>query len=222
MPLSSHAMSYLMQLTGLYQAKVKRIGRKNERTGIYKYSVAQAEVNHLGLVHDVQVDKRYHGGPERALHQYALRSYEKIIKANPLLHKRAIAGSMGENLSIATMHEGNVNIGDIYQIGNCQIQVSGPRMPCFKISEKFNTPNLDKFVAKYGIHGWYYRVLQDGRLSQGDTVRLVERLNQKVSIKLILDIIQNKGFTQEQLENAIQANGLDPEWQQKLSNLNIS
>jgi MOSC domain-containing protein YiiM len=65
---------------------------------------------------------------------------------------------MGENISIATMHEHNVCIGDIYQIGECQIQVSGPRMPCFKIAEKFNTPGLDNFVAKHAIHGWYYRV----------------------------------------------------------------
>ena len=70
-----------MKIMGLYQAKVKRIGAKNELTGIYKYPIDSAVIDDLGIQGDVQIDKRYHGGPERALHQYAFSAYEKIIKA---------------------------------------------------------------------------------------------------------------------------------------------
>lgn len=205
-----------MHLTGLYQAKVKRIGPKNERTGIYKHAIEQAQVNQFGLVDDVQIDKRFHGGPERALHQYALASYEKTIKAYPLLHNKAVAGSMGENLSVPNMHEDNVYIGDVYQIGDCKIQVSGPRMPCFKISEKFNTPGLDKFVAKHAIHGWYYRVLKQGILRLGDSVTLIERSNPDVSIASFLKVVQGKTQDQQQILTAINAVALDQEWPNKL------
>ncbi|MGJ8681271.1 MOSC domain-containing protein [Paraglaciecola sp.] len=205
-----------MKLSGLYQAEVKRIGPKNERTGIYKYSINQGEINQFGLTQDVQIDKRFHGGPERALHQYALLSYEKIIKAYPLLHKKAQPGSMGENLSAAGMHENNVHIGDIYQIGACQIQVSGPRMPCFKISEKFSTPKLDKFVATHAIHGWYYRVLKGGTLFVNDSIKLIERVNPELSIAQFLQVVQKKVTDTDKVSLAMNANGLDPEWKDKL------
>ncbi|MDU0353845.1 hypothetical protein RS130_07815 [Paraglaciecola aquimarina] len=84
-----------MKIIGLYQAKVQRIGPKYERTGIYKHSVEHATINELGILGDVQVDKRYHGGLERALHQYAHKSYEQIIKAYPLLHQTARPGFYG-------------------------------------------------------------------------------------------------------------------------------
>lgn len=206
-----------MKINGLYQANVKRIGPKNERTGIYKFPKDSVFIDVLGIQGDIQVDKRYHGGPERALHQYSLKSYEKIIKAYPLLQQKAWPSSMGENLSVAGMHEKNVNIGDIYQIGECQVQVSGPRMPCFKISEKFNTPNLHKFVAKHGIHGWYYRVLIGGMLRVGDPIRLLERVNPKLSVSAFLAVVQKKSVTTEQLSLAKNAQGLDPEWQAKLN-----
>lgn len=205
-----------MQVKGLYQAQVKRIGPKNERTGIYKFPKDQVFIDELGIQGDVQIDKRYHGGPERALHQYSLKSYEKIIKAYPLLQQKAWPGSMGENLSIANMHEGNVCIGDVYQIGGCKIQVSGPRMPCFKISAKFNTPNLNKFVAKHAIHGWYYRVLQGGLLSLDDYVELVEQPNPKISIADFLEVVKGKVNDSNRINQTINALGLDPEWKEKL------
>lgn len=206
-----------MKISGLFTAKVSRIGPKNELTGIYKYPTEQAEIDELGIQGDVQVDKRYHGGPERALHQYAWKSYERLIKAYPLLHQKAWPGSMGENLSIPAMHEQNVCIGDIYQINDCHIQVSGPRMPCYKISEKFDTPNLHKFVAQQAIHGWYYRVIKGGSLNVNDTVELMHRPNPKVSIASFLDIVQGKVRESKVIEQAINAKGLDPEWKDKLS-----
>ncbi|WP_158966655.1 MOSC domain-containing protein [Paraglaciecola sp. L3A3] len=205
-----------MKITGLYQAKVQRIGPKNELTGIYKHSVNSAQIDNLGIQGDVQIDKRYHGGPERALHQYALKSYEVIIKAHPLLHKTAWPGSMGENISVPTMHEQNVCIGDIYQIEECLIQVSGPRMPCFKIAEKFKTPGLDKFVAKHAIHGWYYRVLKGGELTINDDITLIERPNPELSIAEFLAVVQGKVTAVDRLNHCVNARGLDPEWKEKL------
>lgn len=205
-----------MKIIGLYQAKVTRIGPKNELTGIYKYPINSAIVDELGIQGDTQVDKRYHGGPERALHQYALSSYEKIIKGYPLLHRKACPGSMGENISVTSMNEQNVCIGDIYQMGNIKIQVSGPRMPCYKIAAKFRTPNLDKFIAKHAIHGWYYRIVQKGALSLTDKVTLLERPNPNMTITRFLQIVRDKMSEQISISQAANAQDLDPEWRTKL------
>ena len=205
-----------MNIIGLYQAKIRRIGPKNEFTGIYKYPIASAKVDKLGIQGDIQVDKRYHGGPERALHQYALSSYEKISKGYPLLHKKMWPGAIGENISVPTMNENTVCIGDIYQMGEVTVQVSGPRMPCFKISERFSTPNLHKFVAKHGIHGWYYRVLKDGKLSVDAPVTLIERLNPEISVSTFLQVVSGKITQPATIIKAIKAKGLDPEWHDRL------
>ncbi|WP_289028204.1 MOSC domain-containing protein [uncultured Paraglaciecola sp.] len=205
-----------MKVIGLYKAQLKRIGPKSELTGIYKYPTNTATVDKLGIVGDIQVDKRYHGGPERALHQYSLSSYEKIIKAYPLLYRKAKIGSMGENISVGTMNESNVCIGDTYEIGKVVVQVSGPRMPCFKISEKFSTPGLDKFIAKHGIHGWYYRILTEGSFAIDDQVTLVSRPNPTLTIADFLKLARGKTAPKDALQNASKAEGLDPEWQETL------
>ena len=121
-------------------------------------------MNTLGLTDDVQADGRFHGGPEKALHQFALSSYEKISKRYPLLHKRVKPGIVGENLTASDMDDANVHIGDIYQLGEVKVQVSSPRIPCWKIAHKLDMPELDKFVAQKGISGWYYRVLEPGKI----------------------------------------------------------
>lgn len=205
-----------MKIIGLYQAKVKRIGPKHELTGIYKYPVESALVNTLGLENDIQVDKRYHGGPARALHQYAHSSYEKIIKAYPLMHKTAWPGSMGENISVPVMNEHNVCIGDIYQMGNVKVQVSGPRMPCFKIAAKFRCPGLNNFVAKHAIHGWYYRVLEGGVIARHDNVALLDRPNPEVTVTKFLEVVQKKTSDANAIHQAAYAAYLDPEWKAKL------
>jgi len=118
-----------MKIIGLYTGKLTQIGKKRSPTGIYKQSVDNVSVDELGILGDIQADKRFHGGPEKALHQYALSSYEKIIKRYPLLHKQAKPGAIGENLSATKMNEHNVCIGDIYHLGSAILQVSSPRIP---------------------------------------------------------------------------------------------
>jgi MOSC domain-containing protein YiiM len=204
-----------MKIIGLYTGKLTKIGERRSPTGIFKQSVTQVFVEELGIVGDVQADKRFHGGPEKALHQYALSSYEKIIKRYPLLHKKAKPGSIGENLSSTDMNEHNVCIGDIYKLGSVVLQVSSPRIPCWKIDAKFKQPDLNQFISLHRLNGWYYRVLQSGTISLNDEFLLQQRPNTSITVDTMLKVIHGKA--EEQLvELATQATGLDPEWQKRL------
>ena len=118
-------MRIILKIIGLYTGKLSEIGENRSPTGIYKQSVDKVSVDELGVIGDVQADKRFHGGSEKALHQYALSSYEKIIKRYPLLYRKAKPGTIGENLTATDMNEHNVCIGDIYQVGSaiCEIHV---------------------------------------------------------------------------------------------------
>lgn len=205
-----------MKIIALYVGKKRPFGPRAQFSGIDKRPVDSAEIDELGIVNDVQVDKRFHGGPERALHQYALKSYERIVKRFPLLHKTALPGSIGENLTINGMNDTNVCIGDIYQLGDIKVQVSSPRIPCWKISHKMNMPDLDKFVAEKCITGWYYRILEAGKLSVGDEVTRLERPNGNLSVSRFVQINYDKSASPDVILEAANATGLDPEWKERL------
>ena len=205
-----------MKIIGLYTGKLTQIGDNRSLTGIYKQSVEQVSVDELGIIGDIQADKRFHGGSEKALHQYALSSYEKIIKRYPLLHKTAKPGTIGENMSVTDMNEHNVCIGDIYQVGQAIIQVSSPRIPCWKIDAKFKQPNLNQFISLHRLNGWYYRVLQSGNISLKDGFLLQQRPNTKITVDTMLRVIYGEAEAQV-IGLAANAIGLDPEWQKRLN-----
>jgi MOSC domain-containing protein YiiM len=204
-----------MKIIGLYSGKLTNIGEKRSPTGINKQSMSQVSVDELGIIGDIQVDKRYHGGPEKALHQYALSSYEKIVKRYPLLHKQVNPGMIGENLSTTDMNEHNVCIGDIYKVGGAILQVSSPRIPCWKIDAKFKQPDLHQFISQHRLNGWYYRVLQAGDITLRDVFVLQQRPNTGITIDALLKVIHDEA-EQQLAELVINAIGLDPEWQKRL------
>ncbi|WP_339723129.1 MOSC domain-containing protein [uncultured Paraglaciecola sp.] len=206
-----------MKIIGLYKGKLTHIGEKRSATGIDKQAVSTVTVDELGIQGDIQADKRFHGGPQKALHQYALRSYEKIIKRYPLLHKQARPGMIGENLSAKGMHEHNVCIGDIYNLGSAIVQISSPRIPCWKIDAKFKQPDLNRFISQHRLNGWYYRVLQGGEITLNDEFQLQQRPNAQVTVDTMLKVIYAETDAQT-IELATHAEGLDPEWQSRLQN----
>jgi MOSC domain-containing protein YiiM len=205
-----------MKIIGLYSGKLSNIGEKRSPTGIYKKSVDQVSVDLLGIEGDIQADKRFHGGPEKALHQYALSSYEKIIKRYPLLHKKAEPGMIGENLSAIDMNEHNVCIGDIYKVGSAILQVSSPRIPCWKIDAKFKQTNLHQFISQHRLNGWYYRVVQAGDITLNDKLILQQRPNTDFTVDTMLKVINGEAEAQV-IGLAANAIGLDPEWQKRLN-----
>ena len=196
-----------MKIIGLYTGKLSEIGDKRSPTGMFKQNVEQVSVNELGIIGDVQADKRFHGGPEKALHQYALSSYEKIIKRYPLLHRQAKPGAIGENLSATDMNEHNVCIGDIHNLGTAILQVSAPRIPCWKIDAKFSQPALHKFISQHKLNGWYYRVLHGGDIKLGNRFQLQQRPNPEITVDTMLKVIHGE-VDKEWTETMIDVNSV--------------
>ena len=197
-----------MNIQGLYRAKAQILQPSGEYTGIYKQPVSRVEVGELGIQGDVQVDKRYHGGPDKALHQYSLPSYRRIIEAYAELDGVAVPGSIGENITIAQMSEATVCIGDKYRFGTVLVQVSEPRRPCWKINAIFKQSDLTAFIEREGITGWYYRVLEAGKMSLGGTAELVERPNAQVSVEHFNAILNCTQSSRAELATLIECTGL--------------
>jgi MOSC domain-containing protein YiiM len=95
------------------------------------------------------------------------------------------AGGFGENFTVEGMNEENVSVGDIYALGEAQIQVTGPRYPCAKIEKRWHMPGLTAHVSQTGRTGWYCRVLREGQIEVGMPILLVERPYPRWTMALI-------------------------------------
>ena len=107
------------------------------------------EVQTHGLVCDQQADLKHHGGIDKAVLGY---SCDHFAQWQTEISEWSVgAGCFGENLTIAGLTETDVCIGDVFQIGNCQLQVSQPREPCWKLAKKSGVDKLAVRVQKLGL-----------------------------------------------------------------------
>ncbi len=142
---------------------------KEVKTGIYKKSVKASL--HLGkedVVNDHVIDRRYHGGIDKACYLYSFDNYPYWKAKYP--HLDWEYGMFGENLTLEGFKETEVYIGSVYKIGGAIVQVSRPRQPCYKLGVRFGTQAMIKQFVNSLLSGVYVRVLQPGDVAVGDTL----------------------------------------------------
>ncbi|WP_415912088.1 MOSC domain-containing protein [Neptuniibacter sp. QD37_11] len=187
---------YQGTIKGLYIGQLKPIGPDDAPSGIFKEPVDSCLLTKTGLEGDVQVDKRVHGGPEKALYQFPSENYATLRQALPHLEDSFISGSIGENLSSESVDDTQVHIGDIVKVGDALVQVSQPRRPCWKVNHKYGNGHIAPLLMSQAISGWYYRVLEEGELRVGDSFILQERLENSVAVaevwKVFLEKLQSR------------------------------
>ena len=225
-----------MQVSHLFAGKPQAFGPKNSPSSIIKEAYTQLTINYEGALEDEQGNKKLHGGPFMALHQYAQSSYELLKKAFPYSKVDFNIGSIGENLSAPSMDNNNVYIGDQYKIGSCRIQVVSPRAPCSKINHRFQTASrtkVDQFIANNRITGWYYSVVEEGIITIGDNIELAHREENAMSVSQIWQIRELNKIALNTLptqqintfialaETAINTAALAPEWQAHLQRVMV-
>ena len=143
-------------------------------TGFYKRPVTgPVEVRTLGIIGDAVADKQNHGGVDKAILCYANSHYHDWSIEHPQLQMSA--GALGENITLDGADESSVCIGDRYRVGSCELEISQPRQPCWKIARRWGVKTLTKEVAQTGRTGWYVRVVQEGTLRSGDTMQRLDR-----------------------------------------------
>ena len=151
-------------------------------TGIFKDPVSRRVVAHqLGLEGDGQADRRVHGGIDMAVYAYPVEHYgywEQVLARGPMPK-----GQFGENLTVQGLLEDGVRVGDIFRIGGTLMQVTQPRVPCYKLALKMNAgADFPARLLESGRLGFYLRVLQEGEVGAGDAIELVDRDERSVTI----------------------------------------
>lgn len=210
-------MLTISKVEQLFAGGLENLEPEGQLTGIYKRRVpGVVRVVKLGIVGDEHGDLRVHGGPEKAVHQYAAENYGRLAAAFPQCEDLLVPGSLGENISSRQMTERSVYVGDVFRFGTAVLQVSQPRSPCWKINHRFGVERMSMFVAQARITGWYYRVLQPGKMQEGDEILLLERQTQRFSIEQFWQVQMSHRPSIDDLAELAGVPGLAPEWRQRL------
>lgn len=132
-----------------------------------------------GLEGDGQADRRYHGGPDKAVCVYPSEHYPSWSER---LGRLLGPAAFGENFTTVGLTERFVCIGDIVKVGSAVVQISQPRQPCFKLAARHDEPRLALWVQESGLTGWYFRVLWPGVVRAGSQLNLIARPPEAVSV----------------------------------------
>lgn len=201
-------------VTAVHVGKIAPLGPQGTPSGFRKTAVDHPVMARtLGLTGDAQADLNVHGGPDKAVYGYALSRYAIWADEFPHLANRLVAGSMGENLPIDGIDEGGINIGDRIRVGGALLQVTQPRLPCFKLGLAFEEPRLIRAMTRNGFCGWYYRVVETGAIGAGDAHVVVERPNPEWTVARFAGIIAARAMGAEVLREIVAMEGLAADWQ---------
>lgn len=185
-------------------------------TAYRKLSVTRPVAVHtLGLEGDVQVNRRFHGGPEKAVYGYPLSGYAGWQAEFPDIADRFVPGAMGENLVIAGQDEASLCIGDILRCGSATLQISQLREPCSTFAAIIGTTRVVRAMVRSGRCGWYYRVVEPGALAADDDHQVVERPNPQWSVARFAMVAAGREGTLQALRELASLPGLTPEWQRR-------
>ena len=174
---------------------------KDEQTGIYKKSVTEIFLDSTDVENDAVIDRKYHGGEHKACYLYSTDHYDFWKSKYPDLDWHF--GMFGENLSIEELDETQLFIGDTFKIGEAIIQISEPRLPCYKLGIKFDNPKVIKEFANSTFCGAYVRVLQNGKVQQEDTLKIIKKQN-GIKLSEVYSIFFSEKGNQNLIQKAIQ------------------
>ena len=154
---------------------------KSVSTGIYKEPIAgPIMLYRFNLDGNQQSDLTVHGGQDKAVYVYPSELYPLWQEEFPDMVLPY--GMFGENFTAEGIDEESVHIGDQFRIGDAVVEVTQPRMPCYKLGVRFARPDMSKRVHASGRCGFYLAVLHEGEVGAGDLWERIARNDQQVSV----------------------------------------
>jgi len=180
-------------------------------TGIFKEPVQhRVKLRKLNLDGDKQADLTVHGGVDKAVYSYPKEHYQFWHKELPSMSLPW--GMFGENFTTEGLFEESVNIGNVFQIGTARVIATQPRMPCYKLGVKFGRMDIIKRFLASGLTGIYFKVLQEGEVGVGDTIKLISKDENNVTVKDIVRLYTTDRNDIHTMERAIKVKSLPDGW----------
>jgi MOSC domain-containing protein YiiM len=182
------------------------------RTSIFKEAVTgRVALRRLNLDGDRQSDLAVHGGREKAVYAYHAEHYAFWREELPGVELPW--GSFGENLTLAGLpREDALYVGDRLQIGTSVLAITQPRLPCSKLSMRFEREDMVKRFLASGRTGFYLSVVKEGEVAAGDGVALLARGVERFSVADITRLYAHDRRDREGLRRAAEVEGLPEMW----------
>jgi ferredoxin-NADP reductase/MOSC domain-containing protein YiiM len=185
---------------------------KTVHTGIWKSSVVgRRMVRRANIAGDGQGDLTGHGGEQRAVFVYQMDSYHHW--ENFLGRKDFIYGQFGENFTVEGLPDNEVCIGDRYRIGGAEFEVTQPRVTCYRVAIRMNDPRMPALLVAHHRPGFYFRVLQEGEVGEGDDIVKIADGPERMTVADTDGLLYLPGHSSEQLQRALRIPALSKGWQ---------
>lgn len=187
-------------------------------TGIWKTPVTgRRMVRRLNIDGDGQGDTAGHGGEQRAVYVYQQESY--WYWRDQLGRTDLTSGQFGENFTVEGMADRDVCIGDRYRIGGALLEVTQPRVTCYRLGIRMNEPEMAALLVKHGRPGFYLRVIEEGEVEAGDEITQIKAEPERMSVCEINALLYLPGHPRDRLERALRIPALSVGWRRSFTAL---
>lgn len=185
------------------------------QTGIFKQPVeGPVRISKLNLAGDGQADLTVHGGEEKAVYAYPAEHY--VYWRQELPNVPFSWGMFGENLTTEGLSEDSLFVGDRLGIGTAVLQVTQPRVPCYKIALRFGRDDMIRRFLLSGRSGFYFSVLEPGNVSAGQEIEVLHRNPARVSVADISRLYSGQVNEPELFARAMNLSALPRNWKAEL------
>ena len=180
-------------------------------TGIWKDPVDGSRmVRRLNIDGDGQGDLAGHGGEQRAVFVYQIESY-RYWQEN-LGRDDFTYGQFGENFTVEGLPDDEVCIGDQYRIGAALLEVTQPRVTCYRVGIRMNEPRMPALLVAHRRPGFYFRVLQEGEVDAGDAIVKVASGPETMTVAEIDGLLYLPRHPRRSLTRALRIPALSEGW----------
>ncbi|MBX7448788.1 MOSC domain-containing protein [Mycolicibacterium sp. 3033] len=190
----------------------------NERTvftGAWKDPVSgPRRIRRLNIDGDGQGDLGGHGGENRAVLVYQLESYRHW--AREFGRDDLVPGLLGENLTVEGLPDDEVCIGDRYRVGDAVLEVTQPRVTCYRAGMRIGEPRMAALLVAHRRPGFYCRVITEGDVEAGHEIVKIADGPEQMTVAEIDALLYLPGHPRDGLARALRIPALSPGWQGSL------
>ncbi|MEO8413270.1 MAG: MOSC and FAD-binding oxidoreductase domain-containing protein [Ginsengibacter sp.] len=184
---------------------------KKIKTSIFKTPIeGKRHVGKLNIEGDAQSDLQAHGGEHRAVFVYQKDSYDYWKKK---LHLEGLRyGQFGENLTVEGLPDNEVCIGDKFQIGTVVLEVTQPRVTCYKVAFSIGVPEMPALLVSHKRPGFYCRVIREGDMEAGDEIVKLSGGKEEMTIVEVDGLLYGNVHPADRLLRALDIEALSGGW----------
>jgi MOSC domain-containing protein YiiM len=127
-------------------------------------AVGRVAVRGVNLAGDDQADRKAHSGSDKVVYAYAVEDSQWWQQQ---IDQSLKYGEFGENLTTEGIEVNDALVGERWQIGTTVLEVSEPRIPCWRLGVRMNDKMFPRRFTEALRPGTYLRVIVEGSVGAG-------------------------------------------------------